>query len=425
MRRVSSSSEDGDGVGSPRSRRESHLGFRVDIPEFEGHLDPDLFLAWLRKVERIFDYKEIPEKKKVKLVALKLRKYASTWWDNLVAKRARKGKDKIRSWDQMRNKLKDKFLPPHYLQDHYLKLHPFPSLDVLSSLTHKVEQQGKSKGTSPLSKPYTQPCPSLGNPNTFPCPQSTQNPRPAPPTAQTPPQRTHPKPNEGMRCSRCQGVGHIASECPNKKIVTLAECQASLGELEKEEEEGGQEACLNAPIEEVEEGPDEGDLLVIRKALNGLTSQNELEQRETIFHPRCTLGGKVCSLIIDGGSCANFASLGMVEKLPLQALAHPHPSLISSFQAYNLAAPSKIPHVLFPQRTIIHKVDLPHETNEDLLSLRTNSKQAGEYDGDHPPNDHTIIREGGGDSKEVGKVPYKARNKLKQSNSAHGTSPGI
>ena len=44
-------------------------------------------------------------------------------------------------------------------------------------------------------------------------------------------------------------------------------------------------------------------------------------------------------------------------------------------------------------------------------------------DGDHPPNDHTIIREGGGDSKEAEEVQDMATNKLKQSNSAHGTSP--
>jgi len=37
--------------------------------------------------------------------------------------------------------------------------------------------------------------------------------------------------------------------------------------------------CLNEPIEEVEEGPDEGELLVIRKVLSGLASQHELEQR--------------------------------------------------------------------------------------------------------------------------------------------------
>jgi len=83
----------------------------------------------------------------------------------------------------------------------------------------------------------------------------------------------------------------------------------------------------------------------------------------------------------------------------------------------------KIPNGLFPQRTIIHKVDLPQETNEDLSSLRTNSKQAGEYDGDHNPNEHTIIRDDGGDSKKAEEVQGMARNKVKQSNSALETTP--
>jgi len=68
-------------------------------------------------------------------------------------------------------------------------------------------------------------------------------------------------------------------------------------------------------------------------------------------------------------------------------------------------------------------VDLPQETNEDLSSLRTNSKQAGEYDGDHNPNEHTIIRDDGGDSKKAEEVQGMARNKVKQSNSALETTP--
>jgi len=54
-------------------------------------------LDWLQTAERIFDYKDIPKGKKVKLVALKLQKYASIWWANLVAKRVRKGKGKIQT----------------------------------------------------------------------------------------------------------------------------------------------------------------------------------------------------------------------------------------------------------------------------------------------------------------------------------------
>jgi len=46
------------------------------------------------------------------------------------------------------------------------------------------------------------------------------------------------------------------------------------------------------------------------------------EQRESIFHTRCIVGGKVCSLIIDGGSCANVTSQSMVDKL--KRLVTPH-----------------------------------------------------------------------------------------------------
>ena len=76
--------------------------------------------------------------------------------------------------------------------------------------------------------------------------------------------------------------------------------------------------------EEVVEEADEGELLVLRRALSNLKGDKE-EQWENILHSKCTVQGKVCSLIIDGGSCANVASLSMVENLNLQAMAHPHP----------------------------------------------------------------------------------------------------
>jgi len=66
-----SSSEEEEGRPF-RTRENNNLDFRVDIPEFEGQLDPDSFLDWLRTVERVFDYKDVPDEKKVELVALKL-----------------------------------------------------------------------------------------------------------------------------------------------------------------------------------------------------------------------------------------------------------------------------------------------------------------------------------------------------------------
>jgi len=88
------------------------------------------------------------------------------------------------------------------------------------------------------------------------------------------------------------------------------------------------EVCLVENVEEVEEGPNKGELLVIRRALSGFTTQDDMEQRGAIFHTRCTVGGKVRSLIIDGGSCANVASKTMVDKLKLMVTPHPKPYTI-------------------------------------------------------------------------------------------------
>jgi len=106
-----------------RTGKQLALDFKVEISEFEGQLNPDEFIEWMNTVERVFEYKDAPNDEKVKLVALKLRRYASIWWSNVLAKRARKGKGNVKTWRKMKEKLKAKFLPPHYLQDNYTKLY--------------------------------------------------------------------------------------------------------------------------------------------------------------------------------------------------------------------------------------------------------------------------------------------------------------
>jgi hypothetical protein len=46
----------------------------LDLPEFHGSLSSEDFVDWLNTVERVFEYHEIPEAKKTKLVANKLRR---------------------------------------------------------------------------------------------------------------------------------------------------------------------------------------------------------------------------------------------------------------------------------------------------------------------------------------------------------------
>jgi len=71
--------------------------------------------------------------------------------------------------------------------------------------------------------------------------------------------------------------------------------------------------------------PDVGELLVIRRVLHAKEVPLEPTQREQIFHSRCTIGGKVCKLIIDGGSCTNVASMTLINKLQVPTKVHHTP----------------------------------------------------------------------------------------------------
>jgi hypothetical protein len=66
-----------------------------------------------------------------------------------------------------------------------------------------------------------------------------------------------------------------------------------------------------------------GESLVARRAFNThIKVDDAVQQRENIFHIRCHVNNKVCSMIIDGGSCINMASAILVEKLNLLTLKH-------------------------------------------------------------------------------------------------------
>ncbi|VFQ85160.1 unnamed protein product [Cuscuta campestris] len=53
----------------------------------------------LNEVDRIFEYKDVPNRDKVKLVAIKLHGRASAWWEQMWRSREKKGKPKINDWE--------------------------------------------------------------------------------------------------------------------------------------------------------------------------------------------------------------------------------------------------------------------------------------------------------------------------------------
>ena len=65
---------------------------------------------------------------------------------------------------------------------------------------------------------------------------------------------------------------------------------------------------------------------MIRCVLSASLKEDAIEQQlGNIFHTHCHVNNKVCSLIIDGESCANVASALLVEKLHLPIRKHPKP----------------------------------------------------------------------------------------------------
>ncbi|GJS58505.1 putative reverse transcriptase domain-containing protein [Tanacetum coccineum] len=68
-------------------------GMRVNIHEFDGNtLNLKGFIDWLVAVEEVIEFKEVPENKRVSLIATKLHGRASTWWQQLKLTRERVGK---------------------------------------------------------------------------------------------------------------------------------------------------------------------------------------------------------------------------------------------------------------------------------------------------------------------------------------------
>ncbi|XP_074293613.1 uncharacterized protein LOC141620709 [Silene latifolia] len=357
----------------------------TELPEFVGGTDPEDYLDWERKIDRMFDFKDLEDEKHCKYAILKLSRGASLWFENLKSQRARSSKAKITSWDSLKRKLRKRYVPTTHRLDlyrkiadltqgklsveeyinefeklammgeleeneelkmarflrglnqniaHIVELHPYSDFDTLCGFSLKVEAQGRAEyGTSDLNKSLSwskndtlEASGSNSSTNKAAVPAITPVAAPAASKAVAPPREQS---LMKVRCFKCQGFGHYQNACPNKRNITLREAISVRDELMEEEAVGG--IFTFKEVEEEEEGvevykaPIYDTTLVVRSLQAELEPVISAEQQNQLFYTKCQVNDRWCSLIIDGGSCTNAASSEMVSKLSLPTTDHPKP----------------------------------------------------------------------------------------------------
>jgi len=199
------------------------------IPKFHGKKEE--FTGWLAKVERVLACCILSDQKKFKVVISRLRGCALQWWNNYKFGRRKKGKEKVRTWKKLSSKLKGSFCPSTYT----------PMKESISI---------KPTGSFP-STPQKRPTPQM----IF------------------PPQL--------KRCLKCRGLGHLAIDCPNIKVITLEERKA---EREEENQEEKKMQLVEEPKENQEEDEkraDEGEKPLLERVSSKFQT-NEDELKETL-----------------------------------------------------------------------------------------------------------------------------------------------
>nr|GEV52978.1 reverse transcriptase domain-containing protein [Tanacetum cinerariifolium] len=119
---------------------------------------------------------------------------------------------------------------------------------------------------------------------------------------------------------------HLKRDCPNKQVLTLIDKADPLYDTKDE-------------VETEVVYPNLGELLVTCRLLNTAVLDQDDDTtwlRTNIFRTQCKTKGKICTVIINGGSCENMVSTTMVEKLGLPIQNHPDPYKLTWLKKGNL-----------------------------------------------------------------------------------------
>lgn len=188
-----------------------------------------------------------------------------------------------------------------------VRLQPYWSFNDVCQLALKVEKQLKSRNRTTilptLTRSETPKLPIGGSSWGRFSPTKTEGSS----STNGPTAMIHPPP----RCFKCGGLGHFSQDFPNTQLVTLTEdtpldYDTEHGEGTSDDEDTGLEVIY----------PDKGKALIAQRVLNTNPIHNTEDNwwlGNNIFRTRCTVKGKVCTIIIDGGRCENMVANEVVK----------------------------------------------------------------------------------------------------------------
>jgi len=89
---------------------------KVEVPDFYGKLEPHAFEDWLTSIEDYFDWFTVSEDWNVWYIRMKLEGHARAWWESVEEQLRRTRRLPISNWEEMKEWLKEKYLPIDYEQ---------------------------------------------------------------------------------------------------------------------------------------------------------------------------------------------------------------------------------------------------------------------------------------------------------------------
>ena len=107
----------------PQHNEEQRYGkLKFTMPKFTGSNDPEEYISWALKVDKIFRLHNYEEEKKIAMASLEFQDYVLIWWEQVIERRAARGEPPITTWAQMKDVMRARFVPNYYNRDLFKKL---------------------------------------------------------------------------------------------------------------------------------------------------------------------------------------------------------------------------------------------------------------------------------------------------------------